>query len=52
MITTYSNTTNQIFYMIQFKHETENDKQEVEDLLDLVFSPSELKFLLIKKKCS
>ena len=26
--------------MIQFKHETENDKQEVEDLLDLVFSPS------------
>ncbi len=26
--------------MFQFKHETENDKQEVEDLLDLVFSPS------------
>ena len=26
--------------MIQFKHETENDMQEVEDLLDLVFSPS------------
>ena len=26
--------------MIQFKHESENDKQEVEELLDLVFSPS------------
>ena len=26
--------------MFQFEHETENDKQEVEDLLDLVFSPS------------
>ena len=26
--------------MIRFKHETENDKQKVEDLLDLVFSPS------------
>ena len=26
--------------MIQFKHETENDEQEVEDLLDLVFSPT------------
>jgi predicted N-acetyltransferase YhbS len=26
--------------MFQLKHETENDKQEVEDLLDLVFSPS------------
>ena len=26
--------------MIQIKHETENDKQEIEDLLDLVFSPS------------
>ena len=26
--------------MIRFKYETENDKQKVEDLLDLVFSPS------------
>ena len=26
--------------MIQFKHETENDEQEVEDLLDLIFSPT------------
>ena len=26
--------------MYRFKHETENDKQKVEDLLDLVFSPS------------
>ena len=26
--------------MVKFNHETENDKQEVEDLLDLVFSPS------------
>ena len=26
--------------MVKFNHETEDDKQEVEDLLDLVFSPS------------
>ena len=26
--------------MVRFKHETEKDKQEVEDLLDLVFSAS------------
>ena len=55
LITTYLNTKQiKFFYMIRFKHETENDKQEVEDLLDLVFSPSlkNLSSYLLRKKCS